>query len=265
MWTEEEIRKKIESVPSWWHRIDLKGVVTPGITPKAAQAWIARYLDSDFSGLDVLDIGAWDGAYSFMAEARGARRVVAIDPSHGVCRTNGFFVAKEILGSNVIHQPLDVYQLDQIEGQFDRIFFFGVYYHLGDPILAFHQIFKKLKPGGIVLIEGLVRSGSEPYLQAYRPGIDLCPGDFCAGTVPWLLHTCEQVGFHPVAFLSRYPGDNPVDGILRSVAWRLRLHAGRLKRAHRAMIRAVRPRELPVDFATNDSKRDVFLGRFVGY
>ena len=32
-----------------------------------------------FAGRSVLDIGAFDGFYSFLAEARGARRVVAVD------------------------------------------------------------------------------------------------------------------------------------------------------------------------------------------
>jgi predicted RNA methylase len=32
-----------------------------------------------FAGRSVLDVGAFDGSYSFLAEARGARRVVAVD------------------------------------------------------------------------------------------------------------------------------------------------------------------------------------------
>ena len=32
-----------------------------------------------FAGRSVLDVGAFDGFYSFLAEARGARRVVAVD------------------------------------------------------------------------------------------------------------------------------------------------------------------------------------------
>ena len=32
-----------------------------------------------FAGRSVLDVGAFDGFYSFLAEARGARRVVALD------------------------------------------------------------------------------------------------------------------------------------------------------------------------------------------
>ena len=43
-----------------------------------------QFADALFQGLDlrgksVLDVGAWNGAYSFAAEARGARRVLATD------------------------------------------------------------------------------------------------------------------------------------------------------------------------------------------
>ena len=36
-------------------------------------------LPEDFSGRRVLDVGTFDGFYAFLAEARGADRVVAID------------------------------------------------------------------------------------------------------------------------------------------------------------------------------------------
>ena len=69
------------TVPFWWHSIDLgNGVVTPG--HKGAD-YMRRELEAlrlpPLEGKSVLDIGAWDGFYSFEAERRGARRVVALD------------------------------------------------------------------------------------------------------------------------------------------------------------------------------------------
>src|ERR1700680_2181300 len=40
---------------------------------------MSRTVVPDFAGKTVLDIGAWDGYYSFLAERGGASRVVALD------------------------------------------------------------------------------------------------------------------------------------------------------------------------------------------
>lgn len=260
----EFIRKRIAEVPAWWHNIDIGGVKTPGITPMASQRWIESAIDLDLTGKEVLDIGCWDGYYSFLAESRGAKRVVAIDPGQGPCKPVGFLTAHELLQSKVELKTLDVYRLAEVPGQFDVIFFFGVYYHLQDPVLALHLIYNKLKPGGVLLMEGLVRSGNQPYLYAYRPGVDLCPGDFCAATVPWLTLNCKYVGFETAELVSRYAGDNFWERPIRSLAWHLKLHAGKLKKAHRALIRAKKPLK-PLFSETDSEARDSFLARYVSH
>ena len=65
----------------WFHSIDLgHGVVTKGqkTAPTLAKELDALRLPS-LSGKSVLDIGAFDGFYSFEAERRGAARVVSLD------------------------------------------------------------------------------------------------------------------------------------------------------------------------------------------
>ena len=60
----------------WFHTIDLgNGVVTKGL----GLHWYGPEVFPTFSGRSVLDIGAWDGYYSFLAEQNGASRVVAMD------------------------------------------------------------------------------------------------------------------------------------------------------------------------------------------
>jgi tRNA (mo5U34)-methyltransferase len=74
-----DARRVRDSVPVWFHTFALApGIYTPGI------ARDHRYRQRAFSpdrlqGRSVLDIGTFDGFYSFLAEARGARRVVAVD------------------------------------------------------------------------------------------------------------------------------------------------------------------------------------------
>lgn len=136
-----EMTKVIESRP-WWHSIELgDGVVTPGQVPldylKKMLADL-RFPES-FTGLSVLDIGAWDGFFSFEAEKRGAARVVAYDlhpPDH-----HGFATAKRLLGSNVEYVQGSVYDLSPaVLGTFDVVFFLGVFYHLRYPLLALDRI-----------------------------------------------------------------------------------------------------------------------------
>lgn len=124
---------------SWWHSIDLgDGYVTRGVhTAEELQENFRRFnLPEDLSGKRVLDIGCWDGFYSFEAERRGAE-VYAID-----CWTpENFFKAKQALNSRVEFTELSVHEISREQlGAFDIVFFLGVLYHLKHPLLALEQI-----------------------------------------------------------------------------------------------------------------------------
>jgi len=75
------LRAAVDEVPFWFHSIDLgHGVITPGQKPPEmlTAEWDQLRL-GDLEGKTVLDIGAWDGYFSFRAEQAGAARVVALD------------------------------------------------------------------------------------------------------------------------------------------------------------------------------------------
>src|ERR1035437_6126271 len=69
------------SVPKWWHSIKLgDGVTTKGQkTPEVLAGEVTAMKLPELVGNTVLDIGAWDGFFSFYAEEQGAKRVVALD------------------------------------------------------------------------------------------------------------------------------------------------------------------------------------------
>ena len=164
----KEKQNLIDSYDLWWHSIDFgDGVVSNG--PKTRQI-IEHELNmwgitpTLVSGKRVLDIGAWDGVYSFEAERRGASEVVAIDgfqwderksgcPARWASK-RGFDIAKEVLNSKVKGVVLDVMDIsvDNV-GMFDVIFYFGVLYHLDDPMKSLRKIYKILNSGGKLLIE----------------------------------------------------------------------------------------------------------------
>jgi hypothetical protein len=79
--TREEIEASVKLVPFWWHSIDLgSGVITPGAQPhEFLKARLRSLRLPDVHGKTVLDIGAYDGFYSFAVERLGAARVVALD------------------------------------------------------------------------------------------------------------------------------------------------------------------------------------------
>ena len=66
---------------NWYHSMDLgDGVITKGGASHETFKGIAeRVFKHGVEGKSVLDIGAWDGFFSFEAERRGASRVLATD------------------------------------------------------------------------------------------------------------------------------------------------------------------------------------------
>ena len=67
---ENELRARVEAL-RWYHTIDLgQGVITKGVD-NTPQRLTRMGLPENLSGLSVLDVGAWDGFFSFEAERRG--------------------------------------------------------------------------------------------------------------------------------------------------------------------------------------------------
>jgi tRNA (mo5U34)-methyltransferase len=136
-----DLREAINQI-SWYHKMMLPGgLVTPGVSDTARGLPRLR-MPERLDGLSVLDIGAWDGFYSFEAKRRGAKRVLATDsfcwsgqPGSGT--NDGFLLAREALGLEVEDMYIDVMEIaPERVGYFDVTFLLGVLYHLTDPIIA---------------------------------------------------------------------------------------------------------------------------------
>jgi len=119
----------------WYHSFEFSdGTVIDGYMPLAVQKErYSRYpIPDDLSGKRVLDIGAWDGWFSFEAERHGAQ-TIAID----CVEIPTFLQIHRRLGSKVDYRVLDFYELPAAGlGKFDVVFFLGVLYHLRHPLLA---------------------------------------------------------------------------------------------------------------------------------
>jgi len=142
---------KVAAIEYWYHKIALPGgVVTPGWAPIDAEAY---RVPADLTGKRVLDVGAWDGYWTFEALKRGASEVVAIDDfsdflgkSDDIRRSAwaSFDLCRDAFGYGVdrcSRHDLSVYDIDEARfGRFDVVFCFGVLYHLRHPLLALDRL-----------------------------------------------------------------------------------------------------------------------------
>jgi len=136
-------KEEMDSI-KWWHPIKIKGHVTPGMNEETEDTFNNLGLPEDLTGKTVLDIGAWDGYYSFGCEQRKAKRVVASDKfvwtnnmigGYWWNNDEGFNFAHKHLNSKVEKLLASVEELDPAtHGKFDIVMMLGVIYHAKDPV-----------------------------------------------------------------------------------------------------------------------------------
>jgi tRNA (mo5U34)-methyltransferase len=195
----------------WYHSIDLgNGIVTPGYDHSALKLQVLG-IPADLTGKSVLDVGAWDGFFSFEAERRGALDVLATDHfcwGGGGCGTKaGFDLAHKVLRSRVRAKQIDVLDLaPEAVGLFDLVFFLGVLYHMRHPLLALERV-------ASVTRKQLILETHVDILDCPRPAMAFYPGDeLCKDATNWC-------------------GPNPsmLDAMLRTVGFtNIKLHSGPL-------------------------------------
>jgi tRNA (mo5U34)-methyltransferase len=170
--TRVELRRRIEGC-NWAHSIDLgDGFVTPGAWPVESQADIRQaFAAISFAGKKVLDIGCWDGLWSFEAERRGAAEVYATDDitQRPYADQPTLILARAYLGSRIKYFPRLRAQDVALLGVFDVdvVIFTGIYYHLKDPLLAFGRLRRVMKEGAVIIVEGEVIDSTECFARFY--------------------------------------------------------------------------------------------------
>jgi tRNA (mo5U34)-methyltransferase len=147
---DQETLDKIKTI-KWWHRIDLgDGVTTPGTTD-SEEKLKRLHLPEDLTGKSVLDVGAWDGWWSFLCERRGASAVTAVDTWCFDTGRRGFDLATRVLNSKVVGIKLDVHDLDpDLIGKYDFVLCLGALHHFQNPLLALQKLHSVCK-GKLIL------------------------------------------------------------------------------------------------------------------
>jgi tRNA (mo5U34)-methyltransferase len=217
----DEARAFLAAADFIWHqRFQLvEGVHTPGASDIE---WLlgAVQLPEDLTNRTVLDIGTSNGGAAFIAEHRGARRVVAVDIYPG--DRFGILALKEFLGSRIEFVQASVYELPGVlDGQFDVVLFLGVLYHLRHPLLALDAVRSLTR--GEALLETAVADHELGELRSYplarfypRDELGGDPSNWFAPSVAALLAWCSSSGLDP-ELLGAWPPDAPQRCALRAL------------------------------------------------
>lgn len=175
--------KKINQI-NWWHKINLgNGIVTPGRCDTFS-ALSRLGLPENLKGKTVLDIGTWDGFYSFECEKRGASRVLSTDSvvwmAKGWGSKEGFDLAKKVLNSRVEEKLIDILEISPEKvGTFDIVLFLGVLYHMRHPLLALEKVYNVTKEMAII-------ETATDMLDIQRPAMAFYPTtEFNDGITTW--------------------------------------------------------------------------------
>jgi tRNA (mo5U34)-methyltransferase len=158
-------RATVESVPFWFHTFALnraEGIYTPGAARD--HRYRVSMVPEDFDGMSVLDVGTFDGFYAFLAERRGAKRVVAVDNEQyrlwvasrwGIELEGGegFRAIHRLLGSAVEYRRMDAFELDRLEERFDLVYCFGILHRVENPLGLLRVLRGRTANGGSVLVE----------------------------------------------------------------------------------------------------------------
>jgi tRNA (mo5U34)-methyltransferase len=161
---------------NWFHSIDFgSGVISEGHRPHHILMEEADFIFRDMQlGDSVLDVGAWDGGYSFEAKRRGAGRVLATDHycwvGDGWGKKETFDFARATLRLDVEDAVMDVPELTVATvGRFDVVVFLGVFYHLRHPFLAMQNLSE-------IATKQLVVGTHLDALELERPAMVFYPG-----------------------------------------------------------------------------------------
>jgi tRNA (mo5U34)-methyltransferase len=186
----------------WYHSIELpNGDVIQGLMPPEFlhHRMELMPIPGDLSGKRVLDIGAWDGWFSFEAERRGAS-VTALD----CIEVENFLKARALMNSRADYQIMDVMEMSPARlGYFDIVFFLGVLYHLKHPLAALEKVCELTRE--LAIVESFVVSDQNPviptmeFYETTELGEQL--DNWVGPTVDCLKALCRTAGFARVEVL----------------------------------------------------------------
>jgi tRNA (mo5U34)-methyltransferase len=166
----------------WYHTFSEFGI--SGKLQQGHETEVQTLIPDDMNGKSVLDLGAAEGYYSYLSCKRGAKFALAIDNGIGeeICfgpdQNNmrrpdlsypnvfehklaiqrlykKYDFIRQRSNTNVHFVPMEVNDIDKIQGTFDYVFCFGIFYHVKNPYDLFEKCYDKCDE--VMLLEGETR------------------------------------------------------------------------------------------------------------
>jgi tRNA (mo5U34)-methyltransferase len=141
------LQQRINELGPWFHNFEIaQDVWTSPDSPFPGPDYPARRwehvepLFRDLSGKACLDVGCSSGFFSLKAKELGAASVLGVDSGEQIRAIEQARFASEALGLPVTFDTVSAYDLARVGGQFDVVFFLGVFYHLRHPLVALEAI-----------------------------------------------------------------------------------------------------------------------------
>ncbi|CAM8654078.1 MULTISPECIES: class I SAM-dependent methyltransferase [Sphingobium] len=187
----------------WFHSFAFPdGARVDGIKPlESLQEEADLIFPTPLAGKRVLDIGAWDGFFSFQAERRGAAEVLATDhfcwSGQGWGDKRGFDHAHARFGSQVRSRDLDVADHRVADlGQFDMVLLLGVLYHVTDPYLTLEAAAAMSRDHLVIETVTALRHEPVPAMRLFTElELDRDPTNFWAPNILALREMCVRFGY----------------------------------------------------------------------
>lgn len=159
----------------FFHKVQLKKninknmykyVHTNGMVDVQSLRKIYLFDSVPFNNKSVLDVGCWDGYFSFESELKGASEVVSLDnPDFRWGGMDGYNFLRNYYNSKAKFVCGSVYNLKEIfpNKKFDIVLCYGVLYHLSDPLRALINLFEITNE--YLILEGIFHESEEKKLE----------------------------------------------------------------------------------------------------
>ncbi|MBD3345185.1 MAG: TIGR04290 family methyltransferase [Chitinivibrionales bacterium] len=157
------VQERIEKFKPWFHNIHLpNGMQTApdhflGDFPKTMWSRLESIIPEDLTEKTVLDIGCNAGFYSLILARRGAQ-VIGIDSNDHYLEQARWVAGLFDMSDRILYRKMQVYDLRNLNVQFDIVLFMGVLYHLRYPLLGLDIVSRIVK--SLMIFQSLSMPGN---------------------------------------------------------------------------------------------------------